>query len=65
MEKKYPAPFPARQVKNMVVGTFFYNHGKKMRITRIETAYIDSTNKPAFDSWAVSEQEDIPRPTAA
>jgi hypothetical protein len=65
MEKKYTAPFTARQVRNMVVGAIFYDHGKKMRVTRIGTAYIDSTDKPAFDSWAVPESEDMPRPTAA
>jgi hypothetical protein len=65
MEKKYTAPFTARQVRNMIVGSIFYDHGMKMRVTRIGTAYIDSTDKPAFDSWAVPEPKDTPRPTAA
>jgi hypothetical protein len=57
MEKKYTAPFTARQVRGMVVGMIFSDKGRRMRIVRIGTAYIDSTGKPAFDAWAVPDDE--------
>jgi hypothetical protein len=57
-EKKYTAPFTAAQVANAAVGTIFIDQGVKMRITRVGTAYIDATKKPAFDTWAVPVQED-------
>lgn len=57
IEKKHTVPFTATQVRNSVVGMIFYDHGVKMRVTRIGAAYIDSTDKPAFDTWAVPDQE--------
>jgi hypothetical protein len=56
-EKKYTAPFTAAQVRAAVPGSVFLDHGVKMRITRTGPAYIDATRKPAFDTWAVPDQE--------
>ncbi len=52
-EKKYTAPYTARQIYHAKVGNTFFDQGVKMRITRVGDPYIDVDHKPAFDSWAV------------
>lgn len=52
-ETKYTAPFTVRQVAAAQVGAVFYDKGVKMRITRVGKPYIDGSNRPAFDAWAV------------
>ena len=60
-EKKYTAPFTARQVEGAKVGKIFFDHDVKMRITRVGVAYINHNGRPAFDSWAVPVEE-VPKP---
>jgi hypothetical protein len=55
VERKYTVPFTTHQVRSAAVGTVFYDHGTKMRITRIGTPYIGRNDRPAFDTWAVPE----------